>query len=574
MEPKMLQPRLDIDTPQPPAVPLGQSLTNVQQHLEQVYGAVSACTQQLERATQEMAAAEIDMLHRIRDSMQREFAADRAAATVRSQHLEILAEQIAEDRRSLESQEQQIAAAQLELTRTSQQLDERALELDGRQHDLSQRFAELDHQLRSLDQRRRELEAGGRELEASRQAFAQQSRRTISQLRRQQQRQQAQLDSRRREIDHKQQQSALDLARQQQEQERLLAQQQSELDLTRREIIRLHDQLDHRRQEMELAQTRVNCQAQHIRDRTQRLERVHKAITSQIEALRQERASVDTSRRCAKQILDQRDGILDMQRLLLEAEHRMIYRWGLERSLGWIGRALAVVLVLMVGSYLVAGQFKTQVFAATAVLGQKSSSTDSAAWIAQQRQRLLSDSVLQQIIVHLNQNPTLPASPADLRDLLERSLNIQSPGAGTLVLELRGSDRDTLTPILQAAVRGLTTSHSLLAGKVPEEQEAIVVLQAAKLLTQPVASNHLTLAATGVGLALPIVAALAFGLAHLLRTRQQLETALLSVNPDEQAHWQMLAQQYRSSIPAGSAAAGLPLATVDQPADQPSARSA
>lgn len=556
----MSQPKSDT-TPPPAPTASSPAWSAMQEQLAKVQAAVAAANAQLEQVTREVSDAELATFARLREAAERQLAADRAGLDVQRQHVQTLRDQLEKDRAALKAREDELENLQNHFREATRHLDDRAAQLQDAEDDIEQRRKQLDAYRVKLEKRDADFAAAKRDLQLRRETFFAETRHTIKQLRLLQVRGESDVKTRRQALARQEQASSAALLRHKQELERAIAAERAALDRRRHELDRAQSDLEHRGNELDLLQARLNCRAEQLHQRTRRLGEMKQALGRGAKALRKERQAVETSRRCAKQILDQRDGVLDMQRLLLEAEHRMIFRWSLDRSLGWIARGLAAVLLMMTISYLAADQFKTQVWAATAVLNQKQAGAgvEPEAWIAQQRQRVLSDAVLSETISHLHQQgPTLVMSTADLRSMLEKSLRIDSPGAGTLVLELRGEDRAALTPVLSAVLRAVATSHSLVAGPVPEGG-TIYIAQPPKLVVSPVASNKLTLAATTFGLIVPVVASVGFVMSLVLRRSQRPEIASLAIAADEEAHWQMLAGQFAET--------GAAPATIEQPVE-------
>lgn len=531
----------------------------LQSHLEQVQQAIN---RQLAEISAQVAEAESATLERARAELMRQMEADRAALSVQREHVEALSAQAAEQRRQAEAEITRLEQLRRDIEQQTQQLSARAAELDSEASAVSHMKGELTRQRADLDAQLLEIGKGRADVQNRRDQFAAQTKRTIGLLRQQQHKQTAKLESMRAEADEhkrtlKQQVSAeLQAERKQLEDDRAALENLREgLALRQEELQRRHNEqrqkqqelessraaIEERTREVEASIARMQGQQERQQHRTVRMKRMKQLLKQHRADVAKEKASVETARRCARQVVEQRDSVLEMQRLLLEAEHRMIFRWGLEKSLGWIGRGLIMIVLLMVGSYFVAGQFSEKTWAASAILQQEGAAGDAQAWLETVRQRLSTNEGVRDVLTNMHQQGgSIAGRPQVVAQQLAEQLTLQSPAAGTVVMELRGPNRDELVPVLNAAARMLAGSRSLTA-KAADAPPQWRMAQEPKLLSRPIEDNQLMLAAMIFGGSMPVALILVAAMAWMLcRTaRRETEVKLELDSP----LWQNMAQQ-------------------------------
>ena len=535
----------------------------LQSHLEQVQQALN---RQLADIAAQVAEAESVALERARADLMRQMEAERAALTVQRDHVAAMQAQMDEQRRQVESELAGLEEARQAIENQKQGVQRRANELDSEAAAVTHMRQELARQREDLEKQLVEIGRTRSEVQNRRDQFARQTRRTVELLRQQQKKQLEKLEQARKELDeHKRtikQQAAQEseqerkqleaeraslenlregmAVRQEEIQRRQAEQRQRQAELDKRGAA-----LDQKQREVEQAQIGMEAHRRHHARRLARLRKVKQILARQEQEMAREKASLDTTRKCARQVVEQRDSVMEMQRLLLEAEHRMIFRWGLEKSLGWIGRGLIAVMVLMLGSYLVAEQLSHRTWAANAIVQHDATGGNAQTFLAELQQRLATEQMQRDIIQHLQQQGGgLAARPAQVPQMLSENLTLYSPAAGTVLLELRGPDRDQLVPVLSAVTRVLAGTRSLTSKSLPE-QPPLRLSQEPKLVATPVENNHLTLAATFFGFSMPVVVLLVAAMAWMLCRTARRETESIELRADSPL-WQTMAQDLQA----------------------------
>ena len=251
------------------------------------------------------------------------------------------------------------------------------------------------------------------------------------------------------------------------------------------------------RLEAERAELR-NSRAEVIRSRQERLGRLKSLLQDEALAMRRQAEALETQRKYAREVLAQRDSVMELQRLLADAEQRMIRRWGIQQAFGWSIRAMICLGLLLGLSYFAGAQLSRQTWMASAVVRHLGSEVPATPqWIEDQQKRLLDSGTLSRASLQLRQSGYLgPAQPQDIAQVLRGGLHVHAPGPNLLHVELHGADRELLAPVLNALVRAYAVPSS--GAELTERGEFIPrmhIVQEAKAAPAPVFDNRSSLTA-------------------------------------------------------------------------------
>ncbi|MBI1367779.1 MAG: hypothetical protein GC162_03905 [Planctomycetes bacterium] len=234
---------------------------------------------------------------------------------------------------------------------------------------------------------------------------------------------------------------------------------------------------------------------QHLRRRRKRLKLSRQLMRERSREVRQQHASVEPLRQAAQSIVTQRQSLREVQMKLAEAEQKMIHRWAQHRGVPATLAASICLVLLMAGSYFVSDKLASQTWVADALV----ENTDSALaarpdWVDQQRVLLTSTNAVNRAANAIRMNGyTGAAQPEYLQQRLGEGLTLYAKGPGRLQIELTGSNRRELQPILGALVEAYTAlaQNSAVTGS---SINTLTVVRPATLDPAPLSSNRLTIA--------------------------------------------------------------------------------
>lgn len=198
-------------------------------------------------------------------------------------------------------------------------------------------------------------------------------------------------------------------------------------------------------------------QEQIERTHRERLKRMEEFLESKARSIRHQARALEIQRGYARKVVDQRNAVMELRHLLAEAEQRMIHHWGIHHAIGLALRALVCLGVLMGLSYFAGAQLARQTWSVSAVVRHLDGETVPGNWAAAERDRLVDRATLDQAAVLLRQGGYHgPAQPLYLRRLLDAGLYAAAPAENVLHIELHGTSRDELLPVLAALIQAYT----------------------------------------------------------------------------------------------------------------------
>ena len=489
------------------------SWDELQAHLKRVQDAVSTCSQELTGFASEREAAEMHeaflreqrrTLHEDREHLRD----DRAALDERGGELEALRSRLDQRQAELEERAEQAQAVRTELRHRENTLNERRAKLDAQRKEFEERARQTIAELRAREQQH---EA---ELEEKRRAFDQENEQRAERAREEHERQGAELEQRGRELEEGHHRRAAEL---EEREERRRAELERERESMREEIeheaARWREQERCQRAELDgiaadLSERSTACEQREAQlavsdERTERrrrrIGRYKAAIHQRARSLRGRYDNLEAVRSSAIEVLGQRGALAEVQRLLADAERRMIRRWSVGRAMSCTAGVVICAAVLLVISYAAAGQLATRRWVASAAVqhhGDPYRAAGAQQWAAAQKQRMLSAPVLREASVLMRQEGYAgPAQPAHLREIFTQGLHVASPRPGLLHAELHAAaDPGTLSTLLASLTRAYAAEASTTEGEGGADITARVSQEAA-VAPQPLEDNHLTLAA-------------------------------------------------------------------------------
>lgn len=309
------------------------------------------------------------------------------------------------------------------------------------------------------------------------------------------------------------------------------------------QVAELRDVLQRRRARLGKLRTLIRETRRKVADQVASAWRQSESLKAHAEAL-------ETQRHYAREVVEKRNAVMELQHLLSEAEQRMIRRWGIQHALSWAGRALICLLLCLGVSYQVSDRLATRTYVASAAARFIANDTATGdTWIADQLKTFTSDPMLDRTAVEIRRNGyTGPAQPEHLRQVLSR-LTIHSPTPGMLYFELTGPDSAEITAVLDGVMRAV-------ARPVPtanKDQEKVaspsssppsyVIAQPAKLAPNPIFDNQFQLNAIIFGgsvlVTLLMVTVLGFS---LIRTRRAATDEIDFAGISDDKQWQATAE--------------------------------
>jgi hypothetical protein len=273
-------------------------------------------------------------------------------------------------------------------------------------------------------------------------------------------------------------------------------------------------------------------QSQAAAVRHERLDRLKELLKEEALAMRRQAEALETQRRYAREVLDQRADVMELQRLLADAEQRMIRRWGIHQAFGWSFRAMLCLGILVTISYFAGAQLAEQVWMASAAVRHLGSETPaSEQWVREQRETLTAPEVLHRASHQLRQSGYGgPSHPEDLGAVLAAGLKVWAPMPNIVHLELHGADPQSLAPVLNAVVRAYASLGTQPEGAGRSEfLPRMHIVQEARTSPVPVSDNRRSLTATLFAASLGIMMLVVALFAILAVRRHRGEVAALDV---------------------------------------------
>lgn len=476
---------------------------------------------------------EVDSLIQRMQSAVREYANDLTAYVsaqeqAQAEAAEHIRRQLLDDlrgqREQIEKAQNQVAADRNQLQAQHKELDERAGELDKLHRDLDDRESRLDIQANRLEQatagvarQQSELEAQLRQLQTDRAALTQ-AQAELDQHKQQLAQRQAELEKHESQI-----KAAVDALGQREAQ---VARKEKEFKETAERVTR---EMREKKQQQDaamdqrdgtLARRERKCRKteDELTQRRAKLHQYKEILEKRSQQLKSDETELEPKRRAAEAVLAKRDQVAEAQQTLAQTEMRMIRRWGTHRAITIGAAAMVLVGINAAISYVAAGWLADRTWAATAVVQLPlPAGTPADAWVNSQSQTLASPAMIDRAILTMRQiGYTGSATPDQVRQTLAQGLNVHSPSAGVLLIELHGQKQSELAPILGGLSRALTTEPNS-GTNLPGAS----VVQGATLAAQPLSDNRLTRAAQLMGLLLLVSTVLCLIVTKLLLRRAQ-----------------------------------------------------
>jgi chromosome segregation ATPase len=269
--------------------------------------------------------------------------------------------------------------------------------------------------------------------------------------------------------------------------------------------------------------------------------------------LQQRIERVETVRNAARQVLNRRSELEDVASLLEATEQQMIRRWG-------VHKAASSVLMLVVGVGLAAGlawfisdKLASRTWAASASLTQQlSGAINPETWVRQQQQLFSSDAIIRQTSTALQRAGYAGRHDAEyLAQHFADNLNLSIPDAGEIHLELRGSNREALVPVLNGLVSAYMT-HQRQMGLQKREAQVIapvVVTRKASLHDAPIEDDQMQLAGTffGIGCGFAAVLFLLHAVVSISLARRRGVVDQVAAPIRQERRWQAMVDQLETS---------------------------
>jgi len=489
--------------------------------------------------------------------------AEAVAATRREVEAELAAEREAIQRERIKCQAEhdarlnQLEEARAEVKARSAQLDEQDRQLDDdrqalraereklreRERDLDQRQQQIDqtasaHQKtrREVERERNEVTRRGEQLD-EREAALNEREQALNEQRDAVQQEHAYVDELRKEIETRKKQVNLK-ARQAADQIR------ESHEKSRQQISARKARLDARAAELE--QTR-----RQLRTRRKRLTRQRELLRQRCEQVHQQAREVEPLRQAAREVVSQREGLNDVQRLLADAENKMINRWATRRGLPATAVVVTCLLLLAVLSYAIAGSFATQTWRADAMVEAVNvpKQTNKLEWLNDQRRLLTSRNTVNRAATSIAQSGYAgDASPEYIKKKLDAGLDLYADAPGRLQIELVGDNRRELQPILAGLVDAYIANAPLTSSELAAGQMAVI--RRPTLDPAPLASNRLMLAGVIFSFAVSICAGCFLLLRRSLVGLQSDRVLDVNLDINEQT-WQQNVDVINRALPGG-----------------------
>ncbi|QNN21059.1 hypothetical protein HED60_01835 [Planctomycetales bacterium ZRK34] len=492
------QPHSDANPSGRPAEPASRDWSHLQSQLAMMQNQIK-----------DFAEAQAAAVAEARRAVEAEFEAERRKLTeqidAERRRLDV---DIAEHRRRVESDRSSLDDTRADLNRRLDDLDERRKTIDAETASLATEREQLKLLDRDLQQRRQQVDQSTiaqqrqrQEIEAERRSLAKRTKTLtareteLTEQREQIQQQEAYVNELRAEVDAREKQ--------------INKQARRTAKKLREQNLKIIEQINQRTADLDARAHRLEQARLHLRRRRERLSRARQLVRQRAAEAREQAAEVEPLRKAAQDVIAQREGLCDVQRLLSEAEHKMIDRWATRRGLPTAAALGACLLLMMTVSWYIADSFATQTWRADALVEYESKidQTDRARWLADQRRLLNSRNVLNRTATAMmssgyNDN----ADPDYLQQRVAEGLNLYSDSPGRLQIELTGENRRELAPILAGLVEAYTGNAPYSeAGASPG---SVVVVRRPTLDPAPVSSNRLTVAVMIFGWSLCVVVGL------------------------------------------------------------------
>ncbi len=284
------------------------------------------------------------------------------------------------------------------------------------------------------------------------------------------------------------------------------------------------DAVRRRTAHLEEAEEAVRNRDTKLRSRLGRLKQAKRKLEAKRDELMEEINSFGNVRSQAREVLQQRKFVVENQQLLAQAEKHLVKRWAVRSSVGRVAAVAACVLFLFMGSMIAGDKLGTKIYSAQASvqLDLAAGDMDESEWLANQRDVVLHHEALAMALPMVRQaGHTDLGNWGELKSKIESNLVVDSPEDGWVIVRLRGSESQTLQPIL----------HGVVAGYVKylnKERAGLARLAVpAALSTMPIVDTSMAMSIQFFVIGAVVLAGL-FGVAALLlmRTRRLITDAI------------------------------------------------
>jgi len=493
-----------------------RSWQQVDSLIESMQAAVREYSSQLNEYVSEQERAQQEAADHLRQQILDELEAQR-------KEVEQQREQIDSDRAAVNEDRQKVDEQLNDVERRLRELDDRETRLDTQANENDQAREQIDKARGEIDDLRKQLDADLTELQQreeqvkeqlgqieQRQAACDQREKELSER-------SARIEKRDAEMKKTAEQAVAELREQKEQVD-------AETAAKKKEIAELQGKLDRR-------EGRVKTVEAELEARRAKLRQYKDILDERSTELKDGEAALEPMRRSAEAVLRSHDDVVAQQKELAKVESRMIKRWGVQRSFGWVTAAIVCLAVMAGVSYLISAKLADQVWTATAVVQVDGSGAgDAAAWAESQQQLMTSDQVINAAMSTMRQiGYTGPATPEHIKAALEAGLHVNAPNTGVLHIELHGPKQHQLAPILGGIVRAYATSdlHGANAS----------IVQGATLAAEPIEDNRIVTAGKVFGVTGGIGLLLFFATMFFMTKRLPVETAAFAVDDEEEDVW-------------------------------------
>ena len=270
--------------------------------------------------------------------------------------------------------------------------------------------------------------------------------------------------------------------------------------------------------------------------RKARLTRARRMLRDRSEQLNRAVRAVEAKYRECEQILQAREHVAAASRAIQRAEKKVREKAARTKAANLIAAALGCFAIIVVCSWLIAGQFATPTYLARIELtpevrGRDMTEEQVVAWRVYHESLLRDPLVTQAAAERMGRRGiTTLADPGALRERLAESLRHETPVPGRLILEFEGEGHERTRRILETYAAAVVSHANASRERRPDGASTAIAVEAA-IVGEPLNDNRPVIAA-GISGVLSLAALFAWmGLWAKLRKPDQVtvEEAALDV---------------------------------------------